>query len=266
MGCGIARFGRRGLKTTETWKFLSQILSPGVSRRGAPGVSRHSIMGFWGAAQGFHGTARWGFEAQHHGVSRGSNTDKTLQWFIISRCPSRSLLIRRKSQKWENRDGNESSFKDLALYSSLREYDTWFGEYDQVELGKQPTCCGVNRYFALATTDQDHRKRRSDNWSRSSRREPIRQPDSKRSPCHSKQRNPRLESRRRHLHSSYSDSWERKSKKTTYTSTDHSSCSGCSSRSHPGTCKSPEKSFQKSVIKYLWFMCFNHNSWMLSKC
>ena len=27
MGCGIARFGRRGLKTTETWKFWSQILS-----------------------------------------------------------------------------------------------------------------------------------------------------------------------------------------------------------------------------------------------
>ena len=42
MGCGIARFGRRGLKTTETWKFWSQNLSPGVLRRGAPGVSRHS--------------------------------------------------------------------------------------------------------------------------------------------------------------------------------------------------------------------------------
>ena len=33
MGCGIARFGRMGLKTTETWKFWSQILSPGVLRR-----------------------------------------------------------------------------------------------------------------------------------------------------------------------------------------------------------------------------------------
>ena len=31
-------------------------------------------MGFPGAAQGFRGTAPWGFEAQHHGVSRGSNT------------------------------------------------------------------------------------------------------------------------------------------------------------------------------------------------
>ena len=40
MGGGIARFGRRGLKTTETWKFWSQNLSPGVLRRGAPGVSR----------------------------------------------------------------------------------------------------------------------------------------------------------------------------------------------------------------------------------
>ena len=30
-------------------------------------------MGFRGAAQGFRGTAPWGFEGQHHGVSRGSN-------------------------------------------------------------------------------------------------------------------------------------------------------------------------------------------------
>ena len=49
MGCGIARFSRRGLKTTETWKFWSQNLSPGVLRRGAPGVSRHSSMGCGGA-------------------------------------------------------------------------------------------------------------------------------------------------------------------------------------------------------------------------
>ena len=71
MECGIARFGRRGLKTTETRKFWSQILSPGVLRRGAPGVSRHSAMGFGGAAQGFRGTAPWGLE--------GRRTDKTLQ-------------------------------------------------------------------------------------------------------------------------------------------------------------------------------------------
>ena len=50
MGCGIARFGRKGLKTTETWKFWSQNLSPGVLRRGAPGVSRRGAMGFRGAA------------------------------------------------------------------------------------------------------------------------------------------------------------------------------------------------------------------------
>ena len=68
MGFGIARFGRRGLKTTKFW---SQILSPGVLRRGAPGVSRHSAMGFGGAAQGFRGTAPWGLE--------GRRTDKTLQ-------------------------------------------------------------------------------------------------------------------------------------------------------------------------------------------
>ena len=42
--------GQRGLKTTETWKFWSQNLSSGVLRRGAPGVSRHSAMGFRGAA------------------------------------------------------------------------------------------------------------------------------------------------------------------------------------------------------------------------
>ena len=70
MGCGIARFGRKGLKTTETWKFWSQILSPGVLRRGAPGVSRRGAMGFRGAAQGFRGAAPWGFEARRHGVSR----------------------------------------------------------------------------------------------------------------------------------------------------------------------------------------------------
>ena len=95
MGCGIARFGRRGLKTTEAWKFWSQNLSPGVLRRDAPGVSRHSAMGFRGAAQGFRGAAPRGFEGQRQGVSRGSATDKRLQWFIISRCPSRSHLITR---------------------------------------------------------------------------------------------------------------------------------------------------------------------------
>ena len=95
MGCGIARFGRRGLKTTETWKFWSQNLSPGVLRRGAPGVSRRGAMGFQGAAQGFRGAAPWGFEARRHGVSRGGATDKRLQWFIIWRCPSRSHLITR---------------------------------------------------------------------------------------------------------------------------------------------------------------------------
>ena len=53
MECGIARFGRRSLKTTEIWKFWSQNLSPGVSRRSKGGVSRHSNMGFRGAAEGF---------------------------------------------------------------------------------------------------------------------------------------------------------------------------------------------------------------------
>ena len=73
MGCGIARFGRRGLKITKTWKFWSQNLSPGVSRRSRPGVSRHSTRGFEAQHQGFRGAATWGFEGQQHGVSRGSN-------------------------------------------------------------------------------------------------------------------------------------------------------------------------------------------------
>ena len=58
MRCGIAHFGRRGLKIAETSKFWSKNLSPGVLRRGGPGVSRHSTRGFKG---------------QQHGVSRGSN-------------------------------------------------------------------------------------------------------------------------------------------------------------------------------------------------
>ena len=116
MGCGIARFGRRGLKTTETWKFWSQNLSPGVLRRGAPGVSRHSTMGFRGAAQGFRGTAPWGFEGQHHGVSRGSNTDKTLQWFIISCCPSRSHLITRDLEGWYHEDGTDCTIVTAPLF------------------------------------------------------------------------------------------------------------------------------------------------------
>ena len=107
MGCGIARFGRRGLKTTETWKFWSQILSPGVLRRGAPGVSRRGAMGFRGAAQGFRGAAPWGFEARRHGVSRGGATDKRLQWFIIWRCPSRSHLITRDLEGWYHEDGTD---------------------------------------------------------------------------------------------------------------------------------------------------------------
>jgi len=107
MGCGIARFGRKGLKTTETWKFWSQILSPGVLRRGAPGVSRHGAMGFRGAAQGFRGAAPWGFEGRRHGVSRGGATDKRLQWFIIWRCPSRSHLITRDLEGWYHEDGTD---------------------------------------------------------------------------------------------------------------------------------------------------------------
>ena len=103
MGCGIARFGRRGLKITKTWKFWSQNLSPGVSRRSRPGVSRHSTRGFEAQHQGFRGAATWGFEGQQHGVSRGSNTDRTPQWFIISCCPSRSHLTTRDLKGWYHR-------------------------------------------------------------------------------------------------------------------------------------------------------------------
>ena len=103
MGCGIARFGRRGLKTTETWKFWSQILSPGVLRRGAPGVSRHSAMGFGGAAQGFWGTARWGLEGRRHGVWRGGALIKhfsDLSFCAVPRGPIWSPGTSRHSAKW----------------------------------------------------------------------------------------------------------------------------------------------------------------------
>ena len=103
MGCGIARFGRRGLKATETWKFWSQILSLGVLRRGAPGILRHSAMGFGGAAQGFRGTARWGFEAQRHGVSRGGALIKhfsDLSFCAVLRGPIRLAETSRDSAKW----------------------------------------------------------------------------------------------------------------------------------------------------------------------
>ena len=103
MGCGIARFGRRGLKITKTWKFWSQNLSPGVSRRSRPGVSRHSTRGFEAQHQGFRGAATWGFEGQQHGTWRHSNTDRTPQWFIISCCPSRSHLTTRDLKGWYHR-------------------------------------------------------------------------------------------------------------------------------------------------------------------
>ena len=44
MVCGIACYIRRGLKTTYTWKFWSQSLSPGTSRGAAPWTSRGSAM------------------------------------------------------------------------------------------------------------------------------------------------------------------------------------------------------------------------------
>ena len=91
MGCGMARFGRRGLKTTETWKFWSQNLSPGVLRRGAPGVSRHGAMGFRGAAQGFRGAAPWGFEGRRQvgwdlkGRRRGFEGQRQVGWDLKGR-------------------------------------------------------------------------------------------------------------------------------------------------------------------------------------
>ena len=70
MGCGIARFGWRGLKTTQTWKFWSQSFSPGTSR----GIERTSRDG----AMGPRGAAPWDVEGQYisdvegrrHGTSK----------------------------------------------------------------------------------------------------------------------------------------------------------------------------------------------------
>ena len=57
MGRGRGNFDRGGLKTTKTLKFWSQNLSPGVQRRGGPGVSRHSSRGLEGQQEGFGGAA-----------------------------------------------------------------------------------------------------------------------------------------------------------------------------------------------------------------
>ena len=83
MGCGIARFGRRGLKTTETW---SQNLSPGVLRRGAPGVSRHSNMGFRGAATLIKHFSDLSFRAVPRGPIwlPGTSRDGTMRMVLIA--------------------------------------------------------------------------------------------------------------------------------------------------------------------------------------
>ena len=85
MGCGIAHFARRGLKTAS--KFWYQILSPGVSRRGEGGVLRHGGRGFEAWQEGFRGTAKWGFEGRRGGVLKGGDTIRTSQCFIIPAVP-----------------------------------------------------------------------------------------------------------------------------------------------------------------------------------
>ena len=69
MGCGIARFGRKGLKTTETWKFWSQILSPGVLRR-CP--SRSLVI-------------RWDLEGQRQMINHWSLWDQNFQVSVVFR-------------------------------------------------------------------------------------------------------------------------------------------------------------------------------------
>ena len=45
MGCGKARFGRKGQKNTKIWKFWSQSLFPGTLRRPAHETLRHPMIG-----------------------------------------------------------------------------------------------------------------------------------------------------------------------------------------------------------------------------
>merc|ERR1711952_558896 len=91
MGCGIAVFGRKGLKTTETRKFWSQILSPGVLRRGAPGVLRHGAMGFRGAAQKtsviYHLALSLEVPSDYQGPRGTAPNDKSLKSFISGAAP-----------------------------------------------------------------------------------------------------------------------------------------------------------------------------------
>ena len=71
MGCGIARFGRKGLKPPKLENFGLKFCPQGF--RGA------AHLGFRGTAPwGFEGRRR-GFEGRRHGVSRGGATDKRLQ-------------------------------------------------------------------------------------------------------------------------------------------------------------------------------------------
>ena len=122
MGCGIPRFGRKGLKTTKTKILVSNFVPRGfevrrtwgfearrhgVSRGGA-GVSRHG-------AKGFRGTAPWGFEGRRHcshcshcthlapslevpgnqtGPRGTAPNDKSLTCFIIGAAPRNPMAPR----------------------------------------------------------------------------------------------------------------------------------------------------------------------------
>ena len=57
-GCCIAHFGWRGPKKHLNLTNLSQKLSLGTSRSGAPGTSRDGTMGPWGVVQGPRGAVQ----------------------------------------------------------------------------------------------------------------------------------------------------------------------------------------------------------------
>ena len=68
MGGGIARFGRRGLKTTNLKILVSKFVPRGFEARRTWGfkAQRHGVLR--GSAKGFLGAAPRGFEAQQHGT------------------------------------------------------------------------------------------------------------------------------------------------------------------------------------------------------
>ena len=78
MGCGNACFGRKGQNTTWNWKFWSQSLFPGTSRRPAHGTSKQLAMGPRGNPHGPRGRQQWFVQVASRSVRVGSRSHRRL--------------------------------------------------------------------------------------------------------------------------------------------------------------------------------------------